>query len=187
MKYILSLILIVGLFSCTSVRYSERNVLVVTTEKGFATCFRMDEFLITCNHAVKDGTILVTDYKGVKEEAYVVARDTVHDIAVMRTKRTYATDYDVSEVRVGKPLTVIGHPAGFYWSQLEGYVQAIRREDGINYIQIGTSSYFGLSGAPVIDGKGRLVGMVRAFIPGTQFTMVIPIQYIILFIKDKDP
>jgi serine protease Do len=148
----------------------------------------MDEFIISCSHVVDGDTAIITDIKGISQKAWVVGRNKEKDIVVLRTAKDLIVSYETRGVAIKDEVEIIGNPGGLGWSHIIGRVQGLDRvgEDGIPFIQIGASSYYGSSGSPVIC-EGKLVGMVRAFNPHAGVTMATPIQYILLFIKGIDP
>lgn len=181
MKYLLISIL---LASCGTIPYLEQNVLSVNG----ATGFRMDEFIITCSHVVDGDSATITQKDGRSQMAYVVGRDKKNDIVVLRELKGKIVSYEMGGVRIKDEVEIIGNPGGLGWSHIMGKVQGLDRitEDGIPFIQIGALAYYGSSGSPVFNGS-KIIGMVRAFNPHAGITMVTPVQYIYLFIKDIDP
>jgi serine/threonine-protein kinase len=61
-------------------------------------------------------------------------------------------------VSTGDEVLVVGHPGGVLWSSVAGSVSAVRG----NSLQLDLKSVDGLAGAPVVDGRGRVVGLVTA-------------------------
>ncbi len=66
--------------------------------------------------------------------------------------------------RPGERSFVIGHPEGFEYTFSDGIISAVRRlEYGVNYVQFTASISQGNSGGPVLDERGRLLGIATKF------------------------
>lgn len=62
---------------------------------------------------------------------------------------------------VGEKVVAIGHPQGLEWSMTSGIVSAIRKLHGVEHMQTDTALTHGNSGGPVLDLRGRIVGVVK--------------------------
>jgi serine protease Do len=68
---------------------------------------------------------------------------------------------DVAELAVGDKVMMIGSPVGLEFSVHEGSVSSLSRSmDGVAYVQLDAKVNPGNSGGPIIDERGRVVGVV---------------------------
>jgi S1-C subfamily serine protease len=109
------------------------------------------------------GRVAVAPEDGDFTSAKVVGRHRVLDLILLMVKRhnggrsdfvqPIANDADVSP---GERILVFGHPRGLFFSVSDGVVTRKRDED---LIQITVPVNSGMSGGPVYDFHGRLVGI----------------------------
>jgi S1-C subfamily serine protease len=139
---------------------------------------------ILTNYHVIDGA---DRYKGITVEfenalirnASVVAVDQGNDLAVLRADMHAVptivplTRGDSTSVRVGDPTLTIGNPFGIDRTLTSGIVSALQHTieaaDGSsidNIIQVDQAPDAGNSGAPLIDGNGRVIGINSQMITG---------------------
>lgn len=181
MAIIIAIVMIViFLCSCSTARYTKEDVVIVNG----ATGFKMDKYIVTCYHVVKGLPFAQVEFYN-KKIAYasIVAVDTLNDIALVFIPNSYRP-YETSEPDIRKKVYAIGHPYQLYWSEMSGEVQSVSRElNGKTLIQVSLDSYFGFSGSPIFNESGALIGMGSMFIPETRFTLIVPIQNIVLLIK----
>lgn len=114
----------------------------------------------------------------------VVSENSVVDLALIKLQNPPA-DLRViplgsmSDVQIAETINIIGHPAGGVpWSYSTGVISQISRnnewsyEDGSKHeadvLQMQTAINPGNSGGPVLDDKGRLLGLVAMSTPGEQ-------------------
>jgi S1-C subfamily serine protease len=96
--------------------------------------------------------------------ARVAGRHRTLDLILLRVKRRHAkADFaqpirNYSNISPGERIAVFGHPSGLFFSVLSGTV--LRREEE-NLIQITTPVTPSLSGGPVYDLRGRLLGIMN--------------------------
>jgi len=88
---------------------------------------------------------------------------------------------DSEQVGVGDPVYAIGHPEqGGLWSLTAGIISAVRRDfggvDGKDLFQTDASINRGNSGGPLLDDRGKMVGInsmiARKAVDGTMITDV---------------
>jgi putative serine protease PepD len=147
-----------------------------STGSGFVV--RSDGYIVTNSHVVsgaaEDGSIRATFSDGVQSPARIVGRSPTYDLAVLRVDRQdlpTVTLGDSTLLQVGDPLVVVGSPLGLSGTVTTGIVSALDRPvtttDGgeasyISAIQTDAAINPGNSGGPVVDRRGRVVGIASA-------------------------
>lgn len=100
--------------------------------------------------------------------AEVEKKDDGRDLALLRLDRVNlpAVQFASSAtLKQGAKVAALGSPLGLEGSVTEGVVSAVNREiDGKSYLQIDAALNEGNSGGPVIDERGRVVGIATAVI-----------------------
>ena len=115
--------------------------------------------------------------------------DADKDVVVMRLGRTIGgtTEWPSSlpflsvgsslSVAVGDRIATIGSPEGLANSVTDGLISAIRRDEGVNLLQITAPISPGSSGGPVFDLHGRVIGItVAQFREGQNLNFAIPVE-----------
>ena len=91
------------------------------------------------------------------------------DVALVRTTAPGVRPLplgDAGTLKVGYRIVVIGSPVGLQFSLAEGTVSNLSRTVlGVSYIQLDAKINPGNSGGPVLDGQGRVVGIVSLKVP----------------------
>ena len=139
--------------------------------------------LVMTNHHVVDGAeaIRVRMHDGHEYDAEVVASDPTTDVAVIRALLPQGRRLPVAEtgssqgLQVGDWVLALGSPLGLDFTVTAGIVSAVGRQlnqpDGASlesFIQTDAAINPGNSGGPLIDLRGRVVGM-NAAISGPRF------------------
>ena len=153
-------------------------------QTGSGSGFVIDESgLVMTNHHVVDGAeaIRVRMHDGHEYNAEVVASDPTTDVAVIRLdlpagrRLTVAETGDSQSLRVGDWVLALGNPLGLDFTVTAGIVSAVGRQlnppGGASlesYIQTDAAINPGNSGGPLIDLRGRVVG-INSAISGPRF------------------
>jgi S1-C subfamily serine protease len=142
---------------------------------GSGVMIAPDGYILTNDHVVRNARQLsVTLTNGTTLPATIVGADPATDLAVIRADGSglpYATLGDSSLLRVGQLIIAIGNPFGFQSTVSTGVVsalgRALRSQQGRlieNIIQHTAPLNPGNSGGPLVDSRGRIVGINTAII-----------------------
>ncbi len=138
-----------------------------------------DGYLLTNEHVVQnvqDARVAFVD--GRSASATVVGRDPSTDLAVLRAQAAslpYARLTTTPPLRVGQLVVAVGNPFGFESTVSAGVVSALGRSlrsrhgrliEGV--VQHTAALNPGNSGGPLVDSKGRVVGVNTAIIAMAQ-------------------
>ena len=136
--------------------------------------------ILTNHHVIRDSTKLeVTLSDGSKWPAKFVGADPDNDLAVIKVdapkeKLTVIPMGDSSELQIGQKVLAIGNPFGLGQTLTTGIIsslaRSIRSEAGTlieDVIQTDAAINPGNSGGPLLDSKGRIIGINSAIISPT--------------------
>ncbi len=133
---------------------------------GLGTGFVVGDGLIATNlHVIGEGRpIRVRLADGTTHDALAVhASDRKLDLAVVRIAAKGLTPLplgDDRKLKDGQALVVLGHPKGLEHSVVAGVLSARREVEGRSMLQLAVPIEEGNSGGPVLDRRGRVVGIV---------------------------
>jgi serine protease Do len=104
------------------------------------------------------------------------------DLALVRVPRAGARTLplgDVGDLELGDRIMVIGSPVGLEFTVHEGIVSHVGRVvQGVAYIQLDAKVNPGNSGGPIIDDRGRVVGVVTLKLGQAEgISLALPINY----------
>jgi S1-C subfamily serine protease len=149
------------------------------TGAGSGVVIAPDGYIVTNHHVVNQTqrlTVMFTD--GSQSEATLVGKDPATDLAVIRSNAAdlpYASLGDSEQLRAGQLVIAIGNPLGFQSTVSTGVVsalgRALRSQQGRlieNIIQHTAPLNPGNSGGPLVDSRGRVVGINTAIIAMAQ-------------------
>jgi S1-C subfamily serine protease len=157
----------------------QRHDAVTSAGAGSGVIVTPDGYMLTNEHVVRRASgVEITLINGDSVEARVIAEDASTDLAVLRIQgsglpaaglQTRAT------LRVGQLVVAIGNPFGFEATVSAGVLSAhgrtLRGSDGRlieGVIQHTAPLNPGNSGGPLVDARGRVVGINTAIIASAQ-------------------
>lgn len=135
--------------------------------------------------------ITVKTYSGAIYRAHLLGIDEDEDIAVLAVKGAcfpYLSDADCSTVNTGDDIYAIGAPKSMSYTLTKGVISAKERRIGSKvYIQIDAAINEGNSGGPLLDDRGRVVGMNTLKMSGSEgIGLAIPAGRIASFVDSLD-
>jgi serine protease Do len=142
-----------------------------TEATGSGFVISSDGYIVTNNHVVEGADkIVVVLSNGEELEAQIVGRDPKTDLALLKTAASHdlhvAPLGDSDAIRVGDWLMAIGNPFGLDHTVTLGILSARGRNINAgpydDFLQTDASINPGNSGGPLIDMKGRVIGINTA-------------------------
>lgn len=146
---------------------------------GSGVIITPDGYILTNNHVVEQTRDFAVRLKtGDSFKGQIVGRDPATDLALVRilgNSFPYAELGDSEKLQVGQLAIAIGNPFGFQNTVSTGVISAlgrsIRNNDGKlieNVIQTSVPLNPGNSGGPLVDSKGKIIGINTAIIAMAQ-------------------
>jgi len=135
--------------------------------------FVSEGFVVTAAHVLAGAAgcrIELTD--GQRQRCSVAASDSIKDVTMLMVSGTPPSTlrWGVSEaIKDGDDITVISNPLGQLPGTVSrGIISASRVVNGTKLLQISAAISHGSSGAPVLNTRGQVVGIVRSTIEAGQ-------------------
>jgi serine protease Do len=157
---------------------------------GAGTIWRSDGLIITNAHVVGKRNLKVTLPDGRTLPAQVVAHDAEHDVAALQVQATGLPTIelgDSQQLRPGEWVMAIGHPWGVAGAVTAGVVigkgaQLPEMPPGREWVVVSLHMRPGHSGGPLVDTRGRLVG-INTMITGPDVGVAVPVHVAKEFVK----
>ena len=138
--------------------------------QGSGAIITADGYIVTNYHVIEGASIIraLTYDKGTYT-ATLIGSDSAKDISVLKISGSFQSLSfdDSSTVKIGEKVIALGNPAGLSFTVTEGIVSAFRTSGGIKYIQTDVPINPGNSGGPLVNIKGKIIGInnmkVRGF------------------------
>lgn len=141
-------------------------VVVVRTTDGLGSGFFVTStgMIITNHHVVGTHTsVEITTRASRKLAGKVLQTDIRRDLALIQVTAAnfpHLSIGSVTDADIGADVIAIGSPMGLQWSLSKGIVSALRKDEGVLYIQTDTAINDGNSGGPLIAVKtGKVIGI----------------------------
>ena len=146
---------------------------------GSGVIIAPDGYIVTNCHVVERSTeVTVVTYDGMRCPAQLIGKDAATDLALLRIGASGLPAVrlgDSSRLRAGQVAIAIGSPLGFQRTVTVGVISALGRSMRSTsgrlieeVIQTDAALNPGNSGGPLVDSRGRLVGINTAIIQGAQ-------------------
>lgn len=142
---------------------------------GSGSVLDQDGHLLTNYHVIEGARqVKVTLFNGETYDAQLIGADPVYDIAVLRVtaprELLFPVEFgDSSPLKVGQNVYAIGNPFGLERTMTTGIISSLNRSlpsrsgrTMKSIIQIDAALNRGNSGGPLLDSRGRLIGMNTA-------------------------
>ncbi len=143
-------------------------------------------FIVTNHHVVEYSSVIEILFSNKKQkvQARLVGSDPKTDLALLQIKPPFSLEPidlgNSDQLRVGDVVLAIGNPFGFDHTVTSGIISAKGRVIGAgpydNFLQTDAAIHPGNSGGPLLDSRGRVIGVNTAIVdnaPGIGFAIPI--------------
>ena len=150
-----------------------------TTDTGTGTVLDTQGRILTADHVIAGASsITVTLQNGDTRSAKLLGRDSATDTAVLKVDPSGMTLHplplgSLATLRIGDPIAVIGDPFSFQRSLSSGLISGLDRTiqapNGFTIahaVQTDAAMNPGNSGGPVLDARGRVIGVADQIATG---------------------
>jgi len=144
-----------------------KSVVTIRTDISQGTGFIIDSegYIVTNYHVMQNARSAgIYTYDGETHQVNLIGYNQKFDIALLKIDGEYdrLRLADSDDIQIGEKVIAIGNPLGLQFSVSEGIVSAVHRP-GINeveaYIQTDAALNPGNSGGPLINKKGKVIGI----------------------------
>jgi serine protease Do len=158
---------------------------------GAGTIWHPEGLIITNAHVVRDSTPRVILPDGSARTARVLARDSSIDVAVLAVDAGLLPTIQPGQsrdLRAGQWVMALGHPWGVPGAATAGVVIGTGEDmpemplPGRDWIAVGLHLRPGHSGGPLVDSRGRLVG-INTMMIGPEVGMAVPVHVVKAFLR----
>ena len=160
---------------------------------GAGTIWHPDGLIVTNAHVIAGRHVLNVHLRDGREfPARVLAQDTDHDIAALAIDASGLPTIalgDSKRLRSGEWVVAVGHPWGVTGAVTAGIVVGMGSEwpemppSGQDWIVVSLRVRPGNSGGPLVDVKGRLIGL-NTMMTGPNVGVAVPVHVIKGFLRD---
>lgn len=152
--------------------YWRRDTFDIPRGSGSGFIWNDDGYIVTNYHVIMNAnkaTVTLNNGENYKAKLVGIAPD--YDIAVLKIKSknkrfSPVTLGSSSNLEVGQTVYAIGNPFGLDWTMTKGIISALERsmdaDNGVairHMIQTDASINPGNSGGPLLDSKGKVIGV----------------------------
>ena len=144
-----------------------KSVVTIRTDISQGTGFIINQqgYIVTNAHILVGGrevNAITSEQENIKAE--FIGYDGEFDIALLKIQGNYEEIKiaDSNNIQIGEKVIAIGNPLGLQFSVSEGIVSAVQREGPGEleaYIQTDAALNPGNSGGPLINKKGKVIGI----------------------------
>jgi S1-C subfamily serine protease len=157
---------------------------------GAGTIWHTDGLIVTNAHVVQRGSLEVVLADERSFSARVLAHDKERDLAALSIKAEGLPTVELGDSRdlqPGQLVLALGHPWGVAGAVSAGPVIQVGLPPEIprvstEFVQAGLKLRPGHSGGPMIDVRGRLVG-INTMITGPEVGLAVPVQVVKGFLR----
>lgn len=152
-----------------------------------------DGLIVTARHVIGDGRDIAVELPDGKvvPVAEVHASSAHVDLAILRVTSSGLQALSISnddEIAQGREVVAMGHPKGLKYSVFSGVVSGHQEIDGLRMLQLAMPIEQGLSGGPVVDRQGMVVGIVTMkSVVADNVGFALPAQLLRVLITEPNP
>jgi Flp pilus assembly protein TadD len=151
-----------------------------------------DGKLITNHHVIQNASAVVAKAEngGAFTVEGVLVDDPKNDVVLLKLKGKDLPFLPVGnsdKIEVGTRIAIIGSPLGLEGTLSDGIVSAVRESLGdVKVLQVTAALSPGSSGSPVLNAKGEVIGVARAFLrEGQALNFAVPIGVVNQLLSDR--
>lgn len=186
-------------------RIKDSTVALVTEDKNdgmkpyCSGVWVAEDVILTAHHCVNDKMVVLhvvhddMEHTGV---SFIMDCDQDNDLVLLRVVTANTMPHPVVKIAdsawQGQRVHIMGHPAGLWWTYIEGLMSSYREKGFFNShfptaYQISSATWFGNSGGGAFDDQGNLLGIsswISTLTP--QLSFYIPRTTIQEFLKKNE-